>query len=274
MRARKRLLIILAVIVLLLMGGYWFATGGVPDRKPAAWLTASPIAHRGNWAEGAERPENSLAAFDEAAINGYTIELDVQLSKDGQLVVFHDADLQRMTGTDAALADLTVAELQALRLAGGDETIPTLQQVLDLVDGRVPILVEIKNVGDVGALEDTLALALLAYEGDVAVQSFNPLSLARFAESAPDIQRGQLSAAFEGEGLPFYQAFLLRNMLMNWKSQPDFVAYDIQELPSLGTGIQQWRGRPLLGWTIETAEQRAEAEEFCDGVICNPGGLE
>jgi len=274
MRARKRLLIVLAVIVLLLVGGFWFATGGLPDREPAAWLTQNPIAHRGNWAEGPERPENSLAAFDEAASNGYTIELDVQLAGDGQLVVFHDADLERMTGVGGTIAQLTAAELQALRLVGGDETIPTLQEVLDLVDGRVPILVEIKNEGEVGVLEDKVAQALLAYEGDVAVQSFNPFSLARFAESAPDIQRGQLSSAFKDAGLPFYQVFLLKNMLMNWTSQPDFIAYDIQELPSLGTEIQQWRGRPILGWTIESAEQHAASEEYCDGIICNPGGLE
>jgi glycerophosphoryl diester phosphodiesterase len=274
MRQPKKLAIILAIIVVVFAAGYWFATGGVPDRDPAAWLDDQPIAHRGNWAEGSERPENSLASFEEAAKNGYAIELDVQLTSDGEVAVFHDASLERMTGADGTIADSTLAELRELRLLGGEEGIPTLAEALDVINGRVPVLVEIKNAGDVGALEDEVARQLSSYAGDVAVMSFNPYSVAEIAEAAPQIQRGQLSTSFEGEDLAFYQIILLRNLLMNWTSQPDFIAYDLLELPSTTTTIQTWRGRLLLGWTAESKEQRASAEEFCDAVICNPGALQ
>jgi len=265
--------IVLVVFAVLLIVGYVFATGGMPGREAAKWLTAQPIAHRGQWAEGDARPENSLAAFAEAAQNGYAVELDVQLSSDGAPVVFHDVDLKRMTGESGKLSDKTLAQLQELRLLGGNETIPTLSEVFEVVDGRVPIFIEIKNPGSVGKLEDTVARETAAYGGDAAIISFNPFSLARVASTAPDIPRGQVSSALKGEDLAWYEVFLLRYLLMNWKSRPDFIDYDIKDLPSTTTKIQQWRGRPLIGWTAEDAAQRKAAEEFCDAVTCNPKAL-
>lgn len=269
----KWLSVVLGAIAVLGLAGYWFATGGIPNRNPAAWLTAQLIAHRGRWAEGSARPENSLAAFDEAARNGNAVELDVQLTADGKVVVFHDDDLKRMTGQSGTLSEMSLAELRTVRLLGGEQGIPTLSEALAVIGGRVPVFVEIKNRGSVGALEDEVAREVAAYSGDAAVMSFNPYSLSRVAAAASQIQRGQLSSAFRGEDLPFYQVFLLRNLLMNWTSKPDFIGYDLQALPSLGTRIQRWRGRPLLGWTVEDMDQREAAAEFCDGLICNPGAL-
>ncbi len=273
MRRKKRITGAVAVVLVFALA-YWFATGASPTREAPSWLTGQPIAHRGQWATGAERPENSLAAFDAAARSGNTVELDVQLTADGEVVVFHDADTERMTGHAGAVAEITLGELRELRLLGGTEAIPTLAEALSVIHGRVPVIVEIKNVGEVGALEDTVAAQLMTYEGEVAVMSFNPFSVARIAKRAPDIPRGQLAGGFEGENLPFYQAFLLRSMLMNWMSKPDFIAYEVAELPSRGTTIQRWLGRPLLGWTIEDMTQRVAAESLCDGVICNPGALD
>lgn len=270
---RKTLIIIAAVTAIVLAGAYWFATGAIPEREPTDWLTAKSIAHKGLWAEGSERPENSLAAFTKAADNGWPIELDVQLSADGHVVVFHDYELERMTGADGKLADKTLAELQQLRLAGTAQTIPSLREVLTLVDGRVPLFVEIKNEGTVGDLEDAVADELSGYEGRAAVMSFNPYSLARVAQGAPERPRGQLSSAFREDDLAFYKKFLLRNLLMNRVSRPDFIAYDIAELPTVGTRVQKWHGRPLLGWTATTPEERAEAEKYTDAVICDQGGL-
>ncbi len=269
----NRLLIIAAALVIVLAAGYWFATGGGAGREPAAWLTAGPIAHRGQWSEGSRAPENSLAAFEEAASNGFAIELDAQRTLDGQTVVIHDYDLERLTGTSGMVADTSLQDLQDLRLLGGDERIPTLEEVLALVGGRVPVFVEIKNEGEVGALEADVAKQLASYKGDAAVMSFNPFSLAAVAETAPGIPRGQLSGSFRGEDLPVYQVFLLRNLLMNWSSKPDFIAYELSELPSPGTSIQRWRGRPLLGWTAEDEAGRIAAGKVCDAVICNPAAL-
>lgn len=269
---RKRLVVI-GVIVVLLVAGFAFGTGGKPRRFAPSWLSEQPIAHRGLWTEGPEAPENSLAAFEAAVNAGYTVELDVHMTGDGEVVVIHDDDIERMTGVPGMVGDMQLAELTQLRLLGGDELIPTLAEALATIDGEVPVLVEIKNPGEIGRLEDEVARELLAYDGDVAVMSFNPFSLARMAEAAPEISRGQLSGAFEGEDLAFHEKFLLRNLLLNWSSKPDFIAYELAELPSLGTKIQQWRGRPLLGWTANTPEEREAARAYCDGVVCNPGAL-
>jgi glycerophosphoryl diester phosphodiesterase len=265
--------IVALVVLLVLSAAYWFTTGGFPDRSPAAWLTERVIAHRGAWTEGSLRPENSLAAFEEAARRGYAIELDVQFTVDGQVVVFHDDDLSRMTGLPGALRDATLADVRRARLLGGNETIPTLSDALRVIAGRVPVFVEIKNRGSVGPLEDAVARQISAYSGPAAVMAFNPFSLARIAEHAPHVPRGQLSSALRGEGLRFYEVILLSNLMMNWTSKPDFIGYDLAELPTLGTTLQRWRGRPLVGWTAETDAQRRAAEDSCDAVECGPGAL-
>jgi len=267
-------LIVALLVVAVLAGAYAFGTGGMPDREPPDWLTAQKIAHRGQWTDSGERPENSLTAFAEAVENGYAVELDVQWSLDGEIMVFHDASLERMTGVVRPLADMPSFELRRLSLLGGDQRIPTLSEVLALVDGRVPVFVEIKNEGEIGALEDAVVMQLDAYNGPVCVMSFNPFSLQRVAELAPDIPRGQLASRFKGENLAWYEKLLLANMAMNWASKPDFIAYDIDALPCPGVAVQRWRGRPILGWTIEDADDLARAEELVDGFICNPGALD
>lgn len=259
-------LVVLAAVVA-------FATGGTPSRKPASWLAAQPIAHRGQWTAGPERPENSLAAFAEAAENGFAVELDVQSSSDGRTVVIHDQELEAMTGSPGTVGETALADLKLLRLLGGEETVPTLAEALEVIDGRVPVFVEIKNEGEVGELEDDVARQLAGYDGQAAVMSFNPYSLARVAQAAPDVPRGQLSSALEGEDLAWYEMFLLRHLMMNWMSQPDFIAYDLDELPSLDTTLQRWRGRPLLGWTATTQSERESAEELVDAVIADPEAL-
>lgn len=269
----RTLAIVLTILAILLVAGFAFATGGRPAREPAAFITAGPIAHRGLWSDSPETPENSLAAFAEAAANGYAIELDVRLSADGAVMVIHDDDIERMTGVPGSVSEMTATDLQALGLFDGSQIIPTLPEVLTLVDGRVPVFIEIKNTGQIGPLEDAVARLLNSYEGEVAVMSFNPYSLGRIASAAPDVSRGQLASAFEGEDLEWYETLLLRNLMMNWTSRPDFIAYDIAELPSFSTQLQQLRGRPLLGWTAKTRAERIAAEELVDAVICDPHAL-
>jgi len=263
----------LGMIAAALVAGYAFASGGKPSRTPAAWLTARVIAHRGQWTVGPTRPENSLAAFDEAASNGFAIELDVQRTADGHTVIMHDRHLDATTGLPGTVAELTLAQLKERRLHGGSETIPTLEEALACIDGRVPVFVEIKNAGEVGELEDDIAAQLARYAGEAAVMSFNPYSLARVAQVGPEIVRGQLSGSLEGGDLARHEFFLLRNLLMNWKSKPDFVAYELTELPSLGTRLQRWRGRPLIGWTAKTEVERIAAEGIVDAIIADPEAL-
>ena len=138
--------------------GYWWATGGQPDRaEEPAWLAEEHFAHRGLHTEGPQAPENSLAAFERAADAGYGFELDVQLTADNEVVIMHDEDLARMTGDDRLIADVELAEIEELRLLDGEERVPTLAEALEIADGKTPVLVEIKNEGTVGDLEDAVA---------------------------------------------------------------------------------------------------------------------
>lgn len=269
----RNFLIAVLILETLLIVAFLIAAGGMPGREPPSWLGDRLVAHRGQWTAGPERPENSLAAFEEAAKNGFAIEFDVQSSADGQTVVVHDESLELMTGMPGTVSQMTLAQLKQRRLLGGMQTIPTLGEVLELVGGRVPLFIEVKNAGEVGPLEDDVAEQLKAYDGEVAVMAFNPYSLARVAETAPAIPRGQLSSALRDEGLAFYEVFVLRNLLMNWLSKPDFIAYDLAELPSLATTVQKWRGRPLIGWTATDEAGRVAAEDLVDVVIADPGAL-
>ena len=161
------------------------------------WLVETPIAHRG--LHDKTSPENSLSAFKKAIEKGYAIELDVHQISDGTIVVFHDESLSRMTGNDGYLKFLTKNDLPMLFLNGTKETIPTLEQTLSLINGEVPVLVEIKNTGKVGSLEQAVIDILKKYKGQYAVQSFNPYSLGYFYQHAPEITRGQLSGYFKNQ---------------------------------------------------------------------------
>lgn len=223
----------------------------------AWWGFAKPIAHRG--LHGAAGPENSLAAFEAAIAAGYPIELDVRLNADGAVYVFHDDDVARMTGRPGLVSELGGAEIAALRLAGSDERIPTFADVLDCVRGRTPLLIEIKNEGDVGALEQAVMSALEAYKGDYAIQSFNPFSVGWVAKHYPDVIRGQLSSDFRNEeDMSAIKKVVLSNMWLNAVSKPAFIAYDVRALDDKKIEAMKKRahGR-LIAWTIDDEAKRA-----------------
>ena len=197
-----------------------------------SWLVKDYIAHRGFHND--IYPENSLGAFANAIENGYAIELDVQQIADGTLIVFHDYVLSRMTGRDGYTKNLIGPELDSYKLSGTDFSIPTLEQVLELVDGQVPLLIEIKNESNVGRLEQSLYDLLKNYSGEYAIQSFNPYVLEWFKLNAPNVLRGQLSSYLKNENLSWFKKFVLKRMLLNRKvSCPDFISYDAKFLPNL-----------------------------------------
>lgn len=262
-------LVVLSVVFLVLGA---VATGGSSHRPVPGWLTERPFAHRGLH-DRLSRPENSLAAFDAAASAGYGVELDVHLSKDGIPIVIHDDDLLRVTGDPRKASEVRVAELAAIPLIGSEERIPTLRQALIVIDSRVPVLIEVKNPEEIGPLEDAVSDAIADYEGDIAIMSFNPFIVAHFRQSSPGTLRGQLSSRLKGEDVSWYERIVLRTLMMNWKSRPDFVAYDLNAMPSPTTFMQRLRGRTLLAWTVDNAADAAKAERIADNVIANPGGL-
>jgi glycerophosphoryl diester phosphodiesterase len=234
------------------------------------WLTQAPIAHRGLHDFSSGVPENSLASFEAASRANLPIELDVRQLGDGTVVAFHDKNLERMTGRDDPLSVVTRKDLQKVKLAGTGETIPTLAETLNLINGRVPVLIEIKNEHHhAGALERALYQHIKDYQGDMAVISFNPLSLAWFARRHPEIPRGQTSSHLPYLHLnylaPVYSG--LKHLAFNRLSQPHFIIYHHRGLTMRAPRRARRLGLPLLAYTIRSEVERVEAMKHADNVI-------
>ncbi len=239
-------------------------------RAIPAWITDTPIAHRGLHVRADGIPENSQAAFAAAIEHRWGIELDVRLSRDGVAMVFHDATLERVCGQPGRMDARTAAELGGMHLFDTAETVPTLAEVLAHVGGRVPILIEVKNYNDApaGPLERAVRTALTGYAGPHAVQSFSPATVNWFRRHMPQVPRGQLAsvdADFPHMGLA--ARMILRAALRAWFGDPDFVGYNVQYMPSDLTRRARRRGLPVLAWTVRTMLQRAHALEHADNLI-------
>jgi glycerophosphoryl diester phosphodiesterase len=233
-----------------------------PSRQSElARLIARPFAHRG--LHGIGRIENSRAAFEAAIAAGSGIELDVQASADGEAMVFHDYELERLTDGFGALSTLGSIALQRIRLKGSDETIPTLAEILALIGGRTPLLIELKSPGRrVAQLCRTVQHALESYRGPVAAMSFNPEIGHHFFRRAPLLLRG-LVVTEQQKGL---RGFVERPLAL-WRSHADFLAYDIRDLPSRFADAQRAKGVPVLTWTVRTLADRARAAEHASQII-------
>lgn len=236
-----------------------------------AWLTQIPVAHRGlHHLEKTGIPENSRAAFRAAKAEGYAIELDIRLTRDERVVVFHDAKLDRLCGREGNCADLTAAEITALPLLGTAETPPLLSDVLALVNGETPIVIEIKNYGDasVGRLEAATMQVLEGYSGPFACQSFSPGVVDWLKRNAPHVCRGQIATVMDRmETLDAQQKAALQAALDIGYGAPDFVAFDVRHLPNALTERARRESRPVLTWTVRTEEDRAQARAHADNVI-------
>ncbi|MDT9599334.1 glycerophosphodiester phosphodiesterase family protein [Sphingosinicella rhizophila] len=224
-------------------------------------LIAFPFAHRG--LHGSGRIENSRAAFAAAIEAGHGIELDVQSSRDGTAFVFHDSELDRLTSVKGPFAERSAAELQAMRLHGG-ETVPPLTEILRLIGGNAPLLIEVKAPNrDVARLCLSVFRSLEAYRGPVAIMSFNPEVGRWFARHAPRILRGLVVTE---SGKTALRGRVERQIAL-WRARPDFLGYDIRDLPSSFAAAQRRRGLPTLTWTVRSEEERARAARHADQII-------
>ncbi|WP_257530757.1 glycerophosphodiester phosphodiesterase family protein [Irregularibacter muris] len=229
------------------------------------------FAHRGLHQDNSISPENSMTAFALAVEKGYGIELDVQLSKDGLPVVFHDESLKRVCGIDKKVKDLTFQELRKLYLLTSQETIPHLQEVLDLVDGKVPLIIELKGQTRDISLCTVVAHYLDQYPGRYCIESFNPLMLRWFKRNRPQVIRGQLSSDFVKSGdtggdKRLY--FLLKHLLLNILSKPNFIAYN--HLYHHLLSFKVCRGLykiPTVAWTIKSVKELQESKKDFDHFI-------
>jgi glycerophosphoryl diester phosphodiesterase len=242
----------------------------VKDRFGEAWdhLFAPPVAHRGLWRpDGA--PENSLAAFQAAAAAGYGIELDVQLSADGEVMVFHDTRLERMTGAAGKLSERTTAELSELRLAGTDERIPTLAETLALVGRRSMVHIELKTpYGAVGPLEQRVHEIIIDHAGPLCVIGFNPYSHQWFAERHPQILRGLDSYSYkDAPGMSPEQRKSFARLEQVAIARPHFLALGLDMLPGALAAEHRARGLPIVAWTVREPGHWEAIKDGCDNLI-------
>lgn len=241
------LLILIALIYLLIL------------IRPTKKAEVDPVllcdyAHRG--LHDKVTPENSLAAFSLACEEGLGMELDVQLSRDGEVMVFHDYTLKRMTGEEGKLCERTAEELSQLRLKDSDQTIPTFRQVLELVGGRTPLLVELKGGGSDVSLCPKVAELLSTYQGPYCIESFNPLLLGEIRKHLPDAYRGLLyTNLYRDKENRTLKNFLPLCMALNFHAKPNFIAYNKKDRDSLPVRLTtRLYKAPKFVWTVKTQE--------------------
>ena len=239
---------------------------------PRALLTR-PIAHRALHDASGGRPENSRAAVGAALEHGYGIEIDVQLTSDDQAAVFHDYALERMTGREGLVRERSMPELASIALKGSNETIPDLAEVLGLVAGRVPLLIEIKDWdgtfgSDVGSLEGAVAKALARYDGPAAVMSFNPHSVAAMQTLAPGVPRGLVTCAFHEKEWPMPRARRteLAEIPDYEPTSASFISHDIRDLECTRVLELRQSGASILCWTVRSAEEERRARAIAANV--------
>ena len=248
----------ISVVIIFLLYLFLVAPKNTKDMKKYKNVM---YAHRG--LHNDTRAENSMSAFRAAVDAGYGIELDIHLSKDGELVVFHDDTLTRVCGREGNVVDFTADELATFKLSGTDDGIPRFADVLSIVDGKVPLLVEIKESAGSTAVSKAACIMLKEYNGDLIVESFNPMALMVVKKHLPNVSRGFLSQryfAYEHYKKPLF--FLLQNLLLNFSCRPAFIAYDHRHAKSSSLRfVRRLFKVPTLAWTVRSAEEEKTARE-------------
>lgn len=224
------------------------------------------IAHRGIHSKNGDNVENSIPAFELAVQNNIGVELDVHITKDNELVVVHDSNLKNITGINKIVEDLTLKEIKEMYLFNTSNKIPTFKEVLDIIDGRVPVIIEIKNEGKVGKLESKLYNELINYDGEYVIESFNPLTLLWFKKHNKNIVRGQLSAK-KIDSISKFLNFFLSKMLFNFFTRPNFIAYNIDDITDKMYKKYNDKGIYLIGWTLRKIDDYYKYNKICDGFI-------
>ncbi len=233
-----------------------------------------PFAHRGLHDHGRGVIENSLSAFRAAIAAGYGIELDVQRSADDVPVVFHDDDLDRLTDATGAFRNYNAAELGRMHLRSSTDTIPTLKEVLAVVAGRAPLLIEIKENWNTmkdtdGILEQAVATILAGYDGPVAVMAFNPHCIAHMARFAPDLPRGLTTEAYDpvqNAPIPAEVCERLREIPDYDRTMSSFISHQASDLSRPRVAELKAQKAAILCWTIRSREQEAEARRIADNI--------
>lgn len=255
------------IVVTILLVYLMLIMPNLSSQKRVAKLRGKHYAHRGLHDNKSDAPENSLKAFAKAVGNGYGIELDVQLTKDKQVVVFHDYNLKRICGIDKEVNECTYKELSHLVLLNSNEKIPLFTEVLSLVNGKVPLIVEIKKKNTKDPICEYAYDILQNYQGIYCMESFHPLALLWFKKNHPEIVRGQLSMNYHRDSdekiTPVYMA--LRHLLFNFLTKPDFIAYDHRAKKAMSKNLCRiLYGCISVAWTITSQEEMDAARNYYD----------
>ncbi|MCA0417990.1 MAG: glycerophosphodiester phosphodiesterase [Proteobacteria bacterium] len=243
-------------------------------RPDLGWLVAKPIAHRGLHDLAAGVIENSPSAATAAIASGFGIECDVQLTADGEAVVFHDFVLDRLTGETGAVVARKAAELGAITLKGSSDRILTLSAFLDLIGGRVPLVIEIKSRfdGDLTLTKRTVEVVAGYKNHPIVIKSFDPAIVTALRELAPEIPRGIVAMNAYDYGdydkLSAEQKHALANLLHFTESRPDFISWKVTDLESAAPYLcRNALGLPLMSWTVRTPEERQRAAAMADQMV-------
>lgn len=270
-------ILICLLILLLLPLAYLLAIRGRKNHPGVDALEGWSYAHRG--LHGVDRPENSLAAFQASLDGGYGIELDIRLLADGNLAVMHDSLLMRTTGKEGRIEDLTTEQLKDYSLEGTSQTIPEFRQVLELYQGKYPLIVELKPCGkNYAALTEAACKMLEGYEGVYCLESFDPRCLLWLRKHRPELIRGQLSENYyvsKTAKIPFIVKWLMRENLANFLTKPDFIAYKFEDRHCTLSNSTFLRSTACVSWTIKSQDDfdTAVAEGWIpifEGFMPNP----
>lgn len=234
--------------------------------KDLEFLSRSLIAHRGYYNNKKGIPENSVIAFKKAIDNNYLIELDVRLTKDKKLVVFHDDNLKRVCGVNKRVKDLTYKELLKYNLFDTTQKVPLFSEVIKLVNGRVPILIETKFHNRYGVLEKILINELSNYKGLYAIQSFYPLSLLWFKTNTKHIPIGLLSSNFKNNSNSL-KKLIGKTLILDLFFKTDFISYDVKGLPNNYLLLKKDKKKIVI-WTIKNKKDYDLAKKYTDALIC------
>ena len=261
------------LLCIFLVAALLFVFAIMPKMKKHEWteeMKKYRYAHRGLFSTEKGIPENSIPAFKAAIENGNGFELDVHLTADKKLVVIHDSSLKRTAGVDINVSKVTYGEISAYGLEGTDERVPLFEEVLELNSGRVPMIVEMKSDGNTDELAAKVAETLKGYNGLYCVESFAPDLVFAVKKIAPDIMRGQLACDVRRENKNFSVVgnFILKNLLTNFLTKPDFIAYCYEDRESFTFSLCRKLFKPTeFSWTVKNAEDMKRAEENGASVI-------
>ena len=237
------------------------------NARNTSFLIGRLIAHRGlhNIEKGIA--ENSIPAFEKSIENNYIIELDVHILKDRNVVVFHDDNLKRMTGIDKEIKNMTYEDVKELRLQNTYQTIPLLTEVLNLINGKVPVIIELKCDVKRGILEKEVINILRKYKGEYAIKSFDPLRIFYFRNHFTEGIRGILISDLKNKKCSKFKKTLLKSMIFNIICKPDFISCDIRLLPN--KKIDRIRRKMIiLSWTIKNKYDLEKSKKYSDNSIC------